>query len=147
MGESRAPYWQTPFCVLATALGVNLLIVTGSFPGNLSVGSATAYAVLDDCDRIRCVGVGQTYASRHRLNEDEGRMNKELPITYLARYEEAAWSPTGQPYWAQPSTEESEQLARRVGSGLRRDDSHQVDASGTMPSTKRKKQNSRTRSI
>ena len=103
--------------------------------------------VSDDCDRIRCVGVGQTYASRHRLNEDEGRMNKELPITYLARYEEAAWSPTGQPYWAQPSTEESEQLARRVGSGLRRDDSHQVDASGTMPSTKRKKQNSRTRSI
>jgi len=77
----------------------------------------------------------------------KGRMNKELPITYLARYEEAAWSPTGQPYWAQPSTEESEQLARRVGSGLRRDDSHQVDASGTMPSTKRKKQNSRTRSI
>ena len=45
MGESRAPYWQTPFCVLATALGVNLLIVTGSFPGNLSVGSATAYAL------------------------------------------------------------------------------------------------------
>jgi hypothetical protein len=75
-------------------------------------------------------------------------MNKELPITYLARYEEAAWSPTGQPYWAQPSTEESEQVARRVGSGLRGDDSHhQVDASGTTPSIKRKKQNSRTRSI
>jgi len=33
MGESRAPYWQTPFFVLAAALGVNLLIVTGSFPG------------------------------------------------------------------------------------------------------------------
>jgi hypothetical protein len=74
-------------------------------------------------------------------------MSKEPPNTCLARYGETAWSPTGQPHWAELSTEEAEPLAWRVGSGPRRHDSHQVDASGRKPSTKRKNQNPRTMSI
>jgi Sodium Bile acid symporter family len=102
--------------------------------------------VSDDCGRIGCFGLGPTYASRQRLGEAESRMNKDRP-TYLARYGETAWNPTGQPYWADLSTEASEQLARRVGSGLQRHESHQVDASGMKPSTKRKKQSPGTMSI
>jgi hypothetical protein len=41
---ARAVLANTIF-VPATALGVNLVIVTGSFPGTLSIGSATAYAL------------------------------------------------------------------------------------------------------
>ena len=74
-------------------------------------------------------------------------MNEEQPISYLARYGETAWSPTGQPYRAQPLTEEGEQIARRLANGLQRNDPHQVDASGRNPSTKRMEQNPRTRSI
>ena len=65
-------------------------------------------------------------------------MNKELAITYPARYGETSWSPTGQQYRPQSSAEESEQDARRLANRLQSNDIHQVTASGTKQSAKKR---------
>ena len=138
------------FATSVRNVGGSLVIMTASFPGTLAMGSATAYAlfqtVSDDCHSVSCFGVGQTYASGHRLSEDEGCMNKEVAITYPARYGETAWSPTGQRYRPQSSAEEGEQGARRLANRRQSNDIHQVAASGTKQSAK-KRQTPKTQSI
>ena len=65
-------------------------------------------------------------------------MNKELAITYPARYGETSWSPTGQRYQPQSSAEEGEHGARRSANRLQSNDIHQVTASGTKQSAKKR---------
>ena len=65
-------------------------------------------------------------------------MNKELAITYPARYGETSWSPTGQRYQPQSSAEEGEQGARRLANRLQSNDIHQVTVSGTKESAKKR---------
>lgn len=65
-------------------------------------------------------------------------MNKELAITYPARYGETSWSPTGQQYRPQSSAEECEQGARRLANRLQSNDIHQLTASGTKQSAKKR---------